>query len=76
MVGIGGGAGGGDRTGTEVISVIGLLDSGKSSLIRALLEAVRLRGHTAGVVVNDRGSVELDAEEITRHHPVMQIGGG
>lgn len=68
------GNGGGIRT--EVISVIGLLDSGKSSLIRELLEGVRLRDRTAGVVINDRGSVELDTEEITRHHPVAQIGGG
>lgn len=69
-------SGNGGRAGTEVISVIGLLDSGKSSLIRVLLEAVRSRGATAGVVVNDRGSVELDTDEVTRHHPVMQIGGG
>lgn len=66
----------GDRATTEVISVIGLLDSGKSSLIRVFLEATRMRGRTAGVVVNDRGSVKLDTEQITRHHPVMQIGGG
>lgn len=61
---------------TGVISVIGLLDSGKSSLIRELLEVVRLRGRTAGVVINDQGSVELDTEAITRHHSVIQIGGG
>lgn len=66
----------GDTGSTEVISVIGLVDSGKSSLIRALLEVVRLRGRTAGVVINDQGSVELDTVEITRHHPVTQIGGG
>jgi molybdopterin-guanine dinucleotide biosynthesis protein len=66
----------GDRATTEVISVIGLLDSGKSSLIRTLLDSARLRGRTAGVVINDQGSVELDAEDVTRHHPVMQIGGG
>lgn len=69
-------SGNGDGSRTEVISVIGLLDSGKSSLIRELLGAVRVRGRTAGVVINDRGSVELDTEEINRHHPVAQIGGG
>lgn len=61
---------------TEVISVIGLLDSGKSSLIRVLLETVRRRGLTAGVVINDQGTVELDTEEVAGHHPVTQIGGG
>ncbi len=65
-----------DKATTEVVSVIGLLDSGKSSLIRVLLEAVRLRGRTAGVVLNDRGAVELDTQEVTCHHPVAQIGGG
>lgn len=66
----------GHTSGTAVISVIGLLDSGKSSLIRALLAAVRERGGSAGVVVNDLGAVELDADEVIRHHPVEQIGGG
>jgi len=66
----------GDSVATQVISVIGLLDSGKSSLIRVLLEAVRERGGTAGVVLNDRGAVELDTEEVTEHHPIEQIGGG
>ncbi|MBU2604200.1 MAG: hypothetical protein KKA32_18890 [Actinobacteria bacterium] len=66
----------GDTSATQVISVIGLLDSGKSSLIRVLLAAVRERAGSAGVVLNDQGAVELDAEEVTRHHPVEQIGGG
>lgn len=65
-----------DTPATQVISVIGLLDSGKSSLIRVLLAAVRERGASAGVVLNDMGAVELDTEEVTRHHPIEQIGGG
>jgi molybdopterin-guanine dinucleotide biosynthesis protein len=64
------------RQRAHVVSVIGLLDSGKSSLIRVLLDAVADRGHTAGVVINDQGKISLDTEEVTRRHPVVQIGGG
>jgi polynucleotide 5'-kinase involved in rRNA processing len=65
-----------DRHRTEVVSVIGLLDSGKSSLIRVLLDAVADRGFSAGVVINDQGAVTLDTEEVAERHPVVQIGGG
>lgn len=61
---------------TTVISVIGLLDSGKSSLIEALLGRLSDRGLSAGVVINDAGTLQLDRDEITRHHPVHTIGGG
>ncbi len=61
---------------TNVISVIGLLGSGKSSLIRAFLAEARERGVSSGVVVNDQGEVILDSEDITRRHPVVTIGGG
>jgi molybdopterin-guanine dinucleotide biosynthesis protein len=60
----------------SVISIIGLLDSGKSSLIEALLEEARARGATAGVVINDAGAVQLDRPDIARDHPVRTIGGG
>jgi len=60
----------------RVISVIGLVDSGKSSLIRVLLGAVHARGECGGVVVNDAGTVSLDVPEITDRHPVRTIGGG
>ena len=61
---------------TKVISVIGILDSGKSSLIKELLGAVHVRGGRAGVVLNDQGAVSLDTEAISARHPVIQIGGG
>ena len=67
---------GSDRFRTKVISVIGLLDSGKSTLIRELLGAVEARGRSAGVVINDQGAVSLDTPAISERHPVIQIGGG
>ena len=60
----------------RVISIIGFVDSGKSSLIRGLLDEVRSRGECAGVVLNDAGAVSLDVPEITELHPVRTIGGG
>lgn len=60
----------------RVISIIGFVDSGKSSLIRGLLDEVRARGECGGVVLNDAGAVSLDLPEITDLHPVRTIGGG
>lgn len=60
----------------RVISIIGLVDSGKSSLIRVLLDEVHSRGDCGGVVINDAGAVSLDVPEITARHPVRTIGGG
>lgn len=60
----------------KVISVIGLLGAGKSTLIEAMLAAAARRGLRSGVVVNDSGEVSLETEEILRTHPVQVIGGG
>jgi len=60
----------------RVISIIGFENSGKSSLIRGLLDEVRSRGECGGVVLNDAGAVSLDVPEITERHPVRTIGGG
>jgi G3E family GTPase len=60
----------------KVLSVIGLLGSGKSSLIRLFLDELSRRGETGGVVVNDAGEVLLDVPEVTDRHQVRVIGGG
>jgi G3E family GTPase len=60
----------------RVISIVGMLGAGKSSLIRALLDESASRGLTGGVVINDAGEVELDAPEVTDRYPVTVIGGG
>ncbi|GAB4251581.1 MAG: hypothetical protein Kow00129_12440 [Thermoleophilia bacterium] len=60
----------------KVVSIIGILGAGKSSLIRHLLEEADRRGMTAGAVVNDNGEVSLDVPEIRSRHPVRRIGGG
>jgi G3E family GTPase len=60
----------------KVVSIIGLLGAGKSSLIRALLKESQARGESSGLVVNDAGDVLLDVPEVTERHPVTMIGGG
>jgi molybdopterin-guanine dinucleotide biosynthesis protein len=58
----------------KVISIIGILDSGKSTVIQKLLEEVERRGSLAGVIVNDSGAVKL--EDLAWRYPVEVIGGG
>lgn len=58
-----------------VVSVIGLVGVGKSSLIMHLVEDACGAGETAGVVVNDEGTVSLEAE-LGADYPVTRIGGG
>lgn len=60
----------------KVVSVIGLLGAGKSSLIRALLDEASARGQESGVLVNESGEVSLDVPEVTSRHPVNFMGGG
>ncbi len=60
----------------KVVSVIGLLGAGKSTLIATLLREAAGRGLRSGVVVNDSGAVSLETDEILRSHPVRVIGGG
>jgi len=59
----------------RVISVTGLLGAGKSSCILAALRELERRGIPGGVIVNDQGEVDLEAE-LDGRIPVDTIGGG
>ncbi len=58
----------------RVISVIGLLGSGKTRLIRLLLAEAAARGERPGVIVNQSGETSLD--DLEARFPVEAIGGG
>jgi G3E family GTPase len=60
----------------KVISIIGLLGAGKSSLIKALLAEAEVRELRSGVLVNESGEVALDVPEVTDKYPVSIMGGG
>jgi G3E family GTPase len=44
----------------KLVTVSGLMGSGKTSLIRRLVELMHARGNRSGVILNESGKAEFD----------------
>lgn len=60
----------------RVVSIIGLLGAGKSTMVRRLLEEAEHRGLAAGAVINESGPTAFDDEGLRDRFPIRAIGGG
>lgn len=51
----------------KLVAVSGMLDSGKTTLIRELIERVNSRGKRCGVIVNEDGATKYDERFVHSH---------